>query len=106
MQFDCTRILLCWAWHLRLASISVAVKAKLLAQRLLRNSPAAMESTKRLLGRFSDHHLPDDIEAAIRASVDARSSADFQEGVTAFLEKRDPLWPSAHNSANPSTSTK
>jgi methylglutaconyl-CoA hydratase len=81
-------------------------EAKLLAQRLLRNSPAAMESTKRLLGRFSDHHLPDDIEAAIRASVDARSSADFQEGVTAFLEKRDPLWPSAHNSANPSTSTK
>ena len=81
-------------------------EAKALAQRLLRNSPAAMESTKRLLGRFSDHHLPDDIEAAIRASVDARSSADFQEGVTAFLEKRDPLWPSAHNSANPSTSTK
>ena len=81
-------------------------EAKALAQRLLRNSPAAMESTKRLLGRFSDRRLPGDIEAAIEASVDARSSADFQEGVTAFLEKRDPLWPSAHNSANPSTSTK
>jgi methylglutaconyl-CoA hydratase len=74
-------------------------EAKTLAQRLLRNSPAAMESTKRLLRQFVDRHLPDDIEAAIQASVDARSSADFQEGVTAFLEKREPVWPSAHNPA-------
>ncbi len=78
-------------------------EAKLLARRLLRNSPAAMEATKRLLCRFSERHLPDDIEAAIQASVDARSSADFQEGVTAFLEKRDPVWPSAHNAANPAS---
>jgi methylglutaconyl-CoA hydratase len=70
-------------------------EANALAQRLLRNSPAAMESTKRLLHQFTDRHLPDDIEAAIRASVDARGSADFEEGVTAFLEKRDPAWPSA-----------
>ena len=66
-----------------------------LATRLMRNSPAAMEATKRLLGKFSDHHLPADIEAAIRASVDARSNADFHEGVSAFLEKREPHWPSA-----------
>jgi methylglutaconyl-CoA hydratase len=72
-------------------------EAKNLAQRLLRNSPAAMEATKRLLCHFSDHHLPHDIEAAIQASVDARSNADFHEGVSAFLEKREPHWPSAHN---------
>jgi methylglutaconyl-CoA hydratase len=69
-------------------------EARSLAVRLMRNSPAAMEATKRLLGKFSDHHLPHDIEAAIRASVDARSNADFQEGVSAFLEKREPQWPS------------
>jgi methylglutaconyl-CoA hydratase len=74
-------------------------EAKNLAHRLLRNSPAAMEATKRLLCNFSDHHLPHDIEAAIRASVDARSNADFLEGVSAFLEKREPQWPSAHNPA-------
>jgi methylglutaconyl-CoA hydratase len=74
-------------------------EAKNLAQRLLRNSPAAMEATKRLLCHFSDHHLPHDIETAIRASVDARSNADFHEGVSAFLEKREPHWPSAHNPA-------
>lgn len=70
-------------------------EAHLLATRLMRNSPAAMGATKRLLGKFNDHHLPADIEAAIRASVDARSSADFHEGVSAFLEKREPQWPSA-----------
>jgi len=71
-------------------------EARNLAMRLMRNSPAAMEATKRLLGKFSDRHLPDDIEAAIRTSVDARSNADFHEGVSAFLEKREPRWPSAH----------
>jgi len=70
-------------------------EARSLATRLIRNSPAAMEATKRLLGKFSDHHLPTDIEAAIRASVDARSNADFHEGIGAFLEKREPQWPSA-----------
>lgn len=74
-------------------------EAKSLAQRLLRNSPAALKATKRLLCHFSDRHLADDIEAAIRASVDARSNADFHEGVAAFLEKREPHWPSAHSSA-------
>ncbi len=81
-------------------------EAKNLAQRLLRNSPAAMESTKRLLRHFTDHHLPNDIEAAIRASVDARSSADFQEGVSAFLEKREPRWPSAHSTAKEPAASK
>jgi methylglutaconyl-CoA hydratase len=69
-------------------------EAKELAARLVRNSPDAIESTKKLLGRFSDRHLPDDIELAIQASVEARASADFREGVSAFLEKRAPVWPS------------
>jgi methylglutaconyl-CoA hydratase len=53
-----------------------------------------MDATKRLLNRFADRVLPDDIEAAILANVQARSTDDFREGVRAFLEKRDPQWPS------------
>ena len=70
-------------------------EARALARCLLRNSPAAMESTKRLLTRFSDNCLPGDVEAAIEANVQARSTEDFREGVRAFLEKREPQWPSA-----------
>ena len=68
-------------------------EARALAQKLSRNSPAAMEATKRLLNRFSDRHLPGEIEAAIQANVQARTTSDFREGVRAFLEKRDPQWP-------------
>jgi methylglutaconyl-CoA hydratase len=68
--------------------------ARILAGRLLRNSPAAMAATKRLLNVYSGRHLPEEIEAAIRASIDSRSNDDFREGVSAFLEKREPHWPS------------
>ena len=66
--------------------------AQALAAKLMRNSPAAIATTKRLLGRFAERHLPDEIEAAIYASVEMRSHKDFREGVSAFLEKRDPDW--------------
>jgi methylglutaconyl-CoA hydratase len=72
-------------------------EARNLATRLLRNSPAAMEATKRLLGKYSDRYLPDDLEAAILAGADARATDDFREGVSAFLEKREPRWPSLRN---------
>lgn len=62
------------------------------ADKLMRNSPAAMAATKRLLGRFADLQLQNDIDAAIRASVQMRAHEDFREGVSAFLEKRDPRW--------------
>ncbi|MGA8107874.1 MAG: enoyl-CoA hydratase-related protein [Acidobacteriaceae bacterium] len=69
-------------------------EARSLAGRLLRNSPAALEATKRLLSTYGARHLPEDIEDAVRAGIDARGNADFREGVSAFLEKRGPHWPS------------
>lgn len=78
-------------------------EARALATHLLRNSPAAMEATKRLLSRYADRTLPEDIEAAVRANIDARSTDDFREGVSAFLEKREPQWPSLHTPRNGGT---
>ncbi|HEX4006006.1 MAG TPA: enoyl-CoA hydratase-related protein [Acidobacteriaceae bacterium] len=69
-------------------------EARALAHRLSRNSPAAMEATKRLLTRYTDRFLPDDIEAAILTNVQSRTTEDFREGIRAFLEKREPEWPS------------
>ena len=69
-------------------------EARVLATCLLRNSPAAVQATKRLLSEQANHHLIEEIEAAIRANTEARTTEDFREGVRAFLEKRQPQWPS------------
>lgn len=69
-------------------------EARALAKKLLANSPAAMQATKRLLSEYESRPLDEEIEAAIRANVDARATEDFKEGVRSFLEKRKPEWPS------------
>jgi methylglutaconyl-CoA hydratase len=65
-----------------------------LAQCLLRNSPAAVQATKRLLSEHALHHLDQETESAIAANAEARTTDDFKEGIRAFLEKRPPEWPS------------
>lgn len=69
-------------------------EARSLASCLLRNSPAAMQATKRLLSEHANHHLLEEVESAIRANTEARATEDFREGVRSFLEKRTPEWPS------------
>jgi methylglutaconyl-CoA hydratase len=63
-----------------------------LANDLLKNSPASLMSTKRLLKRYSSQELDQQIEAAVEENARIRTTADFREGVTSFLEKRTPLW--------------
>ena len=72
------------------------VEARRLAWTLLRNSPAAMQATKRLLSEHAHHHLDQETESAIAANAEARNTEDFKEGIRAFLEKRKPEWPSLH----------
>jgi methylglutaconyl-CoA hydratase len=69
-------------------------EAQRLACSLLRNSPAAVQATKRLLSEHANHHLDQETESAIAANAEARTTDDFKEGVRAFLEKRTPKWPS------------
>lgn len=67
-------------------------EAHLLAYKLLENSPAAIEATKRLLSGHARQVLDQEIAAAVEANVAARSTDDFKEGIRAFLEKRRPVW--------------
>jgi methylglutaconyl-CoA hydratase len=69
-------------------------EANSLAACLLRNSPAAMQATKRLMNEHGRRDLDRQLASAIAANAEARTTADFKEGVRSFLEKRAPEWPS------------
>ncbi|ABF40428.1 Enoyl-CoA hydratase/isomerase [Candidatus Koribacter versatilis Ellin345] len=63
-----------------------------LCETLLQNSPASLVATKRLINSFSADELDRHIPSSMRANAEIRTTADFREGVTAFLEKRKPQW--------------
>jgi methylglutaconyl-CoA hydratase len=66
--------------------------AKELAATLVASSPASLTRTKRVLLRSQDEEMERDLQAAIHENADIRSTADFREGLSAFLEKRTPQW--------------
>ena len=63
-----------------------------LAELLAANSPESLAATKRLLAAQNKGWLDQAIAHSIDASVEARATADFREGVATFLEKRRPVW--------------
>ena len=69
-------------------------RARQLAGQLMENSPASLLYTKRLLSETAGANLDAQIEAAVRENAAIRSTADFREGISSFLEKRKPKWSS------------
>jgi methylglutaconyl-CoA hydratase len=67
-------------------------RARELAQSLGEMSRVALAHTKRLLVKFSEDELNRETELAVEASARVRKTADFREGLAAFLEKRKPQW--------------
>jgi len=63
-----------------------------LANVLAANSPDSLAATKRLLVAEKKAWLDAAIGLAMDASAQARETADFKEGLAAFLEKRKPVW--------------
>jgi methylglutaconyl-CoA hydratase len=63
-----------------------------LTETLTMNSPQALAATKRLLAAQNKAWLDAAIEAALDANAQARTTADSREGISAFLEKRKPVW--------------
>ena len=72
----------------------LAPRAHALAKSLLANSPQSISATKRLLAAQNRTWLDAAIVAALEANAESRETADFREGVSAFLEKRKPIWKS------------
>ncbi len=69
-------------------------RAQELASQLMENSPASLRATKKLLNSFGQTDLDQQIDDAVRTNAGIRSTEDFREGVSSFLEKRKPVWKS------------
>lgn len=67
-------------------------RAREMAGALLEASPTSLTYTKRLLRESSERELDRELEIAIHENARIRSTADFREGLMAFLEKRKPQW--------------
>lgn len=63
-----------------------------LAKTLAANSPESQAATKRLLAAQNKAWLDAAVAHAMEANARSRETADFLEGVAAFLEKRKPTW--------------
>ncbi|MFT4825605.1 MAG: methylglutaconyl-CoA hydratase [Halioglobus sp.] len=62
-------------------------------EQLLRNSPAAIKATKSLVFDVADRGISEAlIEDTCQLIASIRASAEGQEGLAAFMEKRDPTW--------------
>jgi len=67
-------------------------RARELATLLMENSPVSLACTKRLLSDHAKVELDAQIRSAVRENAAIRSTRDFREGVSSFLEKRKPRW--------------
>jgi methylglutaconyl-CoA hydratase len=71
---------------------NLMARARALAASLMENSPASLRATKKLLSDHARAELDAQIAAAVRENAAVRTTADFREGITSFLEKRKPVW--------------
>jgi methylglutaconyl-CoA hydratase len=72
----------------------LAPRAHAMAKSLLAGSPQSISATKRLLAAQNRIWLDAAIVAALEANAESRETSDFREGISAFLEKRKPVWKS------------
>jgi methylglutaconyl-CoA hydratase len=70
----------------------LAERVRALAHMLAANSPESLAATKRLMAAQNKPWLDAAIETALDANARSRETADFREGIAAFLEKRKPRW--------------
>lgn len=66
--------------------------AQELAEKVAKNSPAALRATKRALWQAMEHGLTDACRAGAKELVGLWGHPDQTEGPAAFAEKREPRW--------------
>ena len=71
---------------------NLMARAHQLAALLMENSSASLRATKQLLTDHARTEIDVQIEAAVRENAAIRTTTDFREGISSFLEKRKPVW--------------
>jgi methylglutaconyl-CoA hydratase len=71
---------------------NLMARARALAMQLMEDSPSSLRATKKLLNEHARAELDAQIASAVRENAAVRTTADFREGITSFLEKRKPVW--------------
>jgi methylglutaconyl-CoA hydratase len=67
-------------------------RARELAAQIMENSPSSVRATKKLINGFVRAQLDEQVADAVEDNARIRTTADFREGITSFLEKRTPKW--------------
>ncbi len=67
-------------------------RARALAAQITENSPTSLRVTKKLINGYLEKQLGEQFTVAIEENARIRTTADFREGVSSFLEKRKPRW--------------
>lgn len=63
-----------------------------LAARIEANAPLAVRESRRLLLKYEELDVDEGIRQSNQAIMDLAATADFSEGLMAFIEKRPPNW--------------
>jgi len=71
---------------------NLMTRVRALASLLMENSASSLRATKQSLNDHARMELDAQIDAAVRENAAIRTTADFREGITSFLEKRKPVW--------------
>lgn len=71
----------------------VWARAAEIAGQCARCAPEALQLTKKMLNETIGEHLSTLLSAGAAASATARTTEAAAEGLAAFLEKREPVWP-------------
>ena len=74
------------------AKDSLLEKARELAREISQNSPTAVRLTKELMKDLQGLSLDKGLMAALHLNTLVRTTEDFKEGVSSFLEKRRAKW--------------
>ena len=79
-------------FHELVSSDLVWARANQVAEEVAQSAPEAIQLTKQMVNQTIGEHLETLLSAGAAVSATARTTEAAQEGLAAFLEKRDPHW--------------